>query len=109
MSAEDQVTRLPTDFGGLPIADPIPLAEHDLLPWEKRCHALLDLLDVHKIVNTEEKRRGISELGASLVSGTSYYEKWILSAAHVLMQKGVVTPDEIARKTAEVAARALRD
>lgn len=98
------VTRLPTDLGGA-AAGPIDIVDHALTPWEKRCHALLDILDVHKIVNTEEKRRGVEELGSELIGRLSYYERWIVAAANVLMQKGILTPDEIARKTKEVEAR----
>ncbi|MBP8812968.1 MAG: nitrile hydratase subunit beta [Laribacter sp.] len=106
-AAEHATTRLPTDLGGLPVTEAVAIVEHPLLPWEKRCHALLDLLDYHKVVNTEEKRRGISEMGADMIGSTTYYEKWILSAARILMQKGILTPHEIGVKTAEVAARYL--
>jgi hypothetical protein len=104
----DLVTRLPTDLGGAP-ADRIAITDHALLPWEKRCHALLDILDVHKLVNTEEKRRGVEELGSEMVGTLTYYERWIVAAVNVLMQKQLVTPDEIARKTAEVQARIARE
>ncbi len=106
-ASEDLVTHLPTDLGGGP-AGPIVIADHALLPWEKRCHALLDILDVHKIVNTEEKRRGVEELGSEMIGKLSYYERWIVAAANVLQQKRVLTPDEIARKTAKVGARLAR-
>lgn len=109
MDLKPDINRLSTDFGGQDAPVPVNRQEHDMLPWEKRCHALLDILDYHKIVNTEEKRRGISELGSGLVSGTSYYEKWILSAARVLMQKGLLTPGELATKNHEVAERYLND
>ena len=55
---EHLVKRLPNDIGGLP-ADPIVQTDHLLEPWEKRCHALADVLDFHKIINTEEKRCGV--------------------------------------------------
>jgi hypothetical protein len=66
------LTRLPTEFGGLD-AGPIERVEHELEPWEKRCHALADVLDFRKIINTEEKRRGVEALGAELVDKLSYY------------------------------------
>ena len=109
MDLKPDINRLSTDFGGLDAPSPVNRSEHEMLPWEKSCHALLDILDYHKIVNTEEKRRGISELGSGLVSGTSYYEKWILSAARVLMQKGILTPGELATKSQDVAERYLND
>lgn len=106
MSTENLVKHLPNDIGGTGCSsDKVKIFERDLYPWEKRCHALLDVLDYHKIVNTEEKRRGTENIGSEMVGKLSYYEKWIVSASNLLMQKGVITPDEIANKTKEVAAR----
>lgn len=99
-----KTTRLPNDIGGNE-AGPIQIADHELLPWEKRCHALLDVLDTNKIINTEEKRRGVEDLGKELISQNGYYERWIMAAANILMQKQLITPDEIARKTSEVEER----
>ena len=106
-ASETLATHLPTDLGGGE-AGPIAITDHELLPWEKRCHALLDILDVHKIVNTEEKRRSVEDLGSEMIGKLSYYERWIAGAANLLLQKRIVTPDEIARKTEEVAARMAR-
>ncbi len=46
---------------------PIQRVERELEPWEKRCHALADVLDFHKILSTEEKRRGVEALGSEMV------------------------------------------
>jgi hypothetical protein len=101
---QELLTRLPSDLGGLP-ADHIQRTEHALEPWEKRCHALADVLDFHKIINTEEKRRGVEALGAEMVGQLSYYERWIAAFANILFQKAILTPEELARKMDEVAAR----
>ncbi len=101
---EDFVKRLPNDIGGLP-AGPIERVDHELEPWEKRCHALADVIDFHKIINTEEKRRGVESLGSDLIGKLSYYERWIAAFANILFQKGILTPGELARKMDEVAAR----
>jgi len=98
------LTRLPTELGGLP-AGPVERIEHELEPWEKRCHGLADVLDFHKIINTEEKRRGVEALGAELVGKLSYYERWIVAFANILFEKSILTPDQLARKMDEVAAR----
>jgi hypothetical protein len=98
------LNRLPNDIGGLS-ADAIQRTDHELEPWEKRCHALADVLDFHKIVNTEEKRRGVEALGAEMVGKLSYYERWIAAFANILFQKGILMPSELARKMDEVAAR----
>ncbi len=98
------VMRLPNDIGGLP-ADLVSRSDHELEPWEKRCHALADVLDFHKIINTEEKRRGVEALGAEMIAGLSYYERWIVAFANILFQKGLLTPEALARKMEAVAAR----
>ena len=103
-ATEHLVKRLPNDFGGTP-ADPIQIADHPLEPWEKRCHALADVLDFHKIINTEEKRRGVESLGTELVNKLSYYERWIAAFANILFQKAILSPSDLARKMQEVEAR----
>jgi len=102
--SQNLLTRLPNDIGGLP-AEPIARVDHALEPWEKRCHALADVLDFHKIINTEEKRRGVEALGAEMVAKLSYYERWIAAFANILFQKGLLAPTDLARKMDEVAAR----
>ncbi|WP_288879946.1 SH3-like domain-containing protein [Pedobacter panaciterrae] len=102
---ENLVNKLPNDIGGTGCGEKVFIFERELFPWEKRCHALLDVLDYHKIVNTEEKRRGTENMGSEMAGKLTYYEKWIVSASNNLLQKGLVTPDEIARKTREVARR----
>lgn len=67
--------------------------------------ALADVLDFHKIINTEEKRRGVEALGAEMIGKLTYYERWIVAFANILFQKGILTPSDLARKMDEVAAR----
>jgi Nitrile hydratase beta subunit len=98
------VRRLPNDIGGLE-SPPIQRTEHELEPWEKRCHALADVLDFHKIINTEEKRRGVEALGAEVIGKLTYYERWIVAFANILFQKGLLTPEQVALKMDEVEAR----
>ncbi len=98
------VTRLPNDVGGLSAA-PIDQSDHVLAPWEKRCHALADVLDFHKLINTEEKRRGVEALGSEIVGKLSYYERWAVAFANILFQKGVLTPEDLAKRMREVERR----
>jgi hypothetical protein len=102
--AENLVNRLPNDIGGLP-ADRIQSTDHQLEPWEKRCHALADVLDFHKIINTEEKRRGVEALGTDLIGRLSYYERWIVTFANILFEKGILVPSELASKMDDVERR----
>jgi hypothetical protein len=103
-NSEDSIKRLPTDLGGLP-AEHVDRTEHELEPWEKRCHALADVLDFHKIINTEEKRRGVEALGADLIGKLSYYERWIVAFTNILFEKKLLTPEELARKMKDVEER----
>ena len=98
------ITQLPTELGGLD-AGPLVRTYHEIEPWEKRCHALADVLDFHKIINTEEKRRGIEALGSDLIGKLTYYERWAVTFANILFQKGILTPEELAIKMEEVQAR----
>jgi Nitrile hydratase beta subunit len=103
-ATENLLKTLPNDIGGLP-ADRVERVEHELEPWEKRCHALADVLDFHKIINTEEKRPGFEAPGSELISKLAYYERWIAAFANILLQKQILTPDALARKMDEVAVR----
>src|SRR5271154_836340 len=105
---EQLIKRLPTEMAGLP-AGALERVEHELEPWEKRCHALADVLDFHKIINTEEKRRGVEALGAEMVGKLTYYERWIAAFANILFQKGILTPGELAGKMDAVEARSPPD
>ena len=104
MGTENLVRKLPNDIGG-DEAGKIERVEHELLPWEKRCHALADVLDFHKIINTEEKRRGVESLGTEMIGKLSYYERWIVAFANILFQKSILAPGELALKMSEVEGR----
>jgi hypothetical protein len=93
------------DMGGLP-AGPVEREEHDYAPWEKRVDAILRLLadGKRRLITTDELRRGIEELGPGAYDQMSYYERWIASITNNLLEKGVITVDELGRRMAEVAA-----
>jgi hypothetical protein len=92
------------DFGGKP-AEPMVIAEHELAPWEKRTHAMLECLYWREVMSMEEKRKAIEDLGLTIYADLTYYQKWAVAAANHLMDKGLITQDELATKMAEVQAR----
>jgi hypothetical protein len=94
------------DMGGEP-AGPVDRTEHDHAPWEKRVDALLRLLSDRKrrIMTVDELRRGIEGLGPGAYDEMSYYQRWIASITENLLEKGVITVDELGRKMAEVEGR----
>jgi hypothetical protein len=104
MIRPEHVVRLPNDIGGQESL-PFSRVDHEMAPWEKRCHALADVLDLRKIINTEEKRKGVEALGESMIGKLSYYERWIVTFANISFTKGIFAPSELANKMAEVEAR----
>jgi hypothetical protein len=94
------------DMGGEP-AGPVEPTEHDYAPWEKRVDAMLVLLGTpeRQLMRTDELRRNIEALGPQAYDNMSYYERWIASIAATLLQRGVITADELGRKMAEIEAR----
>jgi len=103
-STEDLISHLPNDIGGKD-ADAINMEEHPMLPWEKRCHALLDVLATHQIVNFEERRRGVENLGTEIISKLTFYERLMISSVNIMLEKRILTPDQIANKTKEISER----
>jgi hypothetical protein len=94
------------DMGGLPAAAVVP-TEHDYAIWEKRVDALAVLLSNRDqpLVSTDELRRNIESLGGDAYERMTYYERWIFAIAQTLIQRGVLTVDELGRKIAQVCAR----
>lgn len=94
------------DLGGAP-AGPVDQTTHELEFWEKRVDALLVLLGRPErgLMRTDELRRNIEALGADAYARMSYYERWIASIAHTMLQRGVFTQDELGRRMADIEAR----
>lgn len=93
------------DIGGLD-AGPIDKSQHDYQLWEKRVDALLVLLSQKGFITTDELRLGIESLGADVYERLTYYERWIASVTRALVDRGVITTDELGRRMAAVADRA---
>jgi hypothetical protein len=93
------------DMGGLPAGTVNP-TEHDYALWEKRVDALLVLLTRKGLMTVDELRRNIEGLGEDAYDKMSYYERWIYSIAQTLIQRGVVSIDELGRKMAAAQAHA---
>jgi Nitrile hydratase beta subunit len=96
-------------MGGQP-AGPLERTEHDYALWEKRVDALLVLLagKDSRRMTVDELRRNIEGLGPEAYEKLSYYERWMHSITQTLIQRGVISVDELGRKMAEVEQRAAR-
>ncbi len=94
------------DMGGLD-AGPVEQTEHDYTPWEKRVDAILRLLGDKKrrLITMDEHRRAIEDLGPGAYDELSYYERWISAITNILIEKGVISVDELGRQMEAVKAR----
>jgi hypothetical protein len=92
------------DMGGLP-AGPVARTEHDYAFWEKRVDAMNVLLAAKGHLRVDEMRKNIEALPPDAYERMSYYERWISAIANTLLQRGVLTTDELGRKMEEIARR----
>lgn len=68
--------------------------------WEKRTDALLVLLSNKRLMRVDELRRAIEGLGPGEYEKLGYYARWITAIEQVMVEKGVLTREEIDRKVA---------
>lgn len=92
------------DVGGL-LCEPFVQTEHAYLPWEKRVHALRELLARKNLLSVDELRRAVEGLGKEKYARLTYYEQWILAISQVMVERGLVTDDELGRQIAVVLQR----
>jgi len=94
------------DVGGRP-GPTVVKDEHEHALWERRVDAMMLLLThpSRKLLILDELRRNIEALGPGAYEHMDYYERWIAAIAAAMVERGVVTSDELGRKMAEVEAR----
>ncbi len=95
-------------MGGLP-AGRVEPTEHDYADWERRVDALMVLLSGvkggKKLMTVDELRKNIEMLPPDAYDRMSYYERWVTSITHIMIQRGVITTEELGRKMAEIEKR----
>ena len=93
----------PHDVGGQP-GGSLNLTEHQIEDWELLAEALSGALGRKRIRTTDEHRRAREDLAPDLYLALSYYERWIAGNEALLVEKGILTREEVDRKVAEHAA-----
>jgi hypothetical protein len=89
-------------MGGLPGGRVQPL-EHEYADWERRVDALAVLLGGK--ITVDERRKHIEALPPHDYDTLSYYERWVIALGQALLQRGLITTEELGRKMEEVCSR----
>ena len=88
------------DFG------PVPMIDGEYQLWEKRVDAMMRLLSSPDValMRVDELRRGIETLDEAVYNAEPYYGKWARSLAKIMVEKGVLTQDELDARIAALRA-----
>lgn len=96
------------DMGGLP-AGRVRKTEHAYDDWELRVDAMMMLLTgvtgLQKRMTVDELRKNIESLTPADYDRMGYYDRWVVSLTQTMIQRGVITTDELARKMEQVEKR----
>lgn len=90
------------DMGGQPSSTPIDTSEHVLADWEVVADAVASTLGRKGVRTTDESRRAMEDMPADDYLALSYYERWVRGTEDLLIEKGILSRDEIDRKVAEL-------
>lgn len=79
-------------------------SEHDLSWWEKRIDAIATLLmsPDKRAMRVDELRRAIEDMEPAAYEKRKYYERWLHAVETLMVEKGFLTREEIARKVKEL-------
>jgi nitrile hydratase len=91
-------------MGGRPTEAALNLEEHTLADWEVVADALTVALGARGIRTTDEHRRVMEDMPADEYLALSYYERWVVGTEALLVEKGILTREEIDRKMAHLEA-----
>jgi nitrile hydratase len=89
-------------MGGRPTDQPLNTQEHALADWEVMADAVAQALGSKRIRTTDESRRAMEDMPDEDYLALSYYERWVKGTEQLLVEKGIVSREELDRKTAEL-------
>ena len=89
------------DRGGWPTHESIDQEEHPVMDWEVRMSAVVGALRGKGLMRTDEMRRGIEAIEPGKYESIGYYARWAESVEAILVEKGVLTREEIDGKMGE--------
>jgi hypothetical protein len=89
-------------MGGLP-GGPVDRSQHEVEDWERLADAINSALGAKGLQSTDQHRRAIESL--ENYRDLSYYERWVAATEKLLVEKGILTGEEIDERTAEIERR----
>ena len=89
-------------MGGAP-GGPIDRSQHEVEDWERLADAINGALGAKGLQSTDELRRSIENLEE--YRELSYYERWVAATEKLLIEKDVLSSDEIDERAAEIERR----
>ena len=72
-------------------------------PWEGRVLGISRACSVQQIFNIDESRHAIERMAPVDYLGSSYYARWLDRNIRLLVEKGVITREELERRMAQLA------
>ena len=90
------------DMGGRATDEAIDTREHALADWEVLADAVAQSLAAKGIRSTDESRRAMEDMPEQDYLSLSYYERWVRGTEDLLIEKQVLSREEIDRKVAEL-------
>lgn len=91
------------DLGGMHGFGPVEREENEPPfhgEWEAVVVAISNATRGTGIINIDEFRHGIERMGPAHYLGSSYYEHWLDGIARLMVEKGVVSEEELDARTA---------
>lgn len=82
---------------------PIDRNQHEVEDWERLADAVTIALDIKGLKTTDEHRRAIESLENYRELG--YYERWVAATEKLLVEKGILTREEVDERSAEIERR----
>ena len=73
-------------------------------PWEGRVLGLTRRVQRRNIFNIDESRHAIERMAPVDYLASSYYERWLDRNVRLLVEKGVITREELERRMAQLAS-----
>src|SRR5436190_3053578 len=93
------------DMGGMHGFGPVVREENEPVfheDWERTVYGMQRAMWVRGIVNIDESRHGIERMPPAEYLASSYYERWLASLERNLVEKGVITQEELEARVGQL-------